>query len=67
MVLVHVPNLFCANAYLSLSLQATPTADQMAYMQTPEQQQAQRWEAEIDERNRPITDEELDAIFPKDG
>ena len=31
---------------------------------TPEQMQAQRWEKEIDERNRPIADEELDAIFP---
>lgn len=32
--------------------------------QTPEQMQAQRWEREIDERNRPITDEELDELFP---
>ncbi len=32
--------------------------------QTPEQMQAQRWEREIDERNRPLTDEELDAMFP---
>ena len=32
--------------------------------QTPEQIQAQRWEREIDERNRPLTDEELDAMFP---
>ena len=34
---------------------------------TPEQIQAYRWEKEIDERNRPLTDEELDAIFPFDG
>lgn len=32
--------------------------------QTPEQIQAQRWEREIDERNRPMTDDELDALFP---
>lgn len=31
---------------------------------TPEQLQAYRWEREIDERNRPLTDEELDAMFP---
>lgn len=34
---------------------------------TPEIAQQLRWEAEIDERNRPITDEELDAIFPATG
>lgn len=32
---------------------------------TPEQLQAWRWEREIDERNRPLTDEELDAMFPE--
>ena len=26
-----------------------------------------RWEREIDERNRPLTDEELDALFPSEG
>jgi len=31
---------------------------------TPEQLQAYRWEREIDERNRPLTDDELDAMFP---
>ena len=31
---------------------------------TPEQQQHLRWEAEVDERNRPISDAELDALFP---
>lgn len=30
----------------------------------PEQLQAYRWEREIDERNRPYSDEELDAMFP---
>lgn len=32
---------------------------------TPEQLQAWRWEREIDERNRPLTDEELDAMCPE--
>lgn len=31
---------------------------------TPEQLQAYRWEREIDERNRPLTDDELEAMFP---
>ena len=34
---------------------------------TPEMAQRMRWEAEIEERNRPISDEELDAIFPPAG
>lgn len=34
---------------------------------TPEQMQAWRWEKEMDDRNRPMSDEELDAIFPQDG
>ena len=42
---------------------ATPSASQMMQM-TPEQMQAYRWEKEIDERNRPLADEELDAMFP---
>ncbi|KRT83675.1 HEAT domain-containing protein, partial [Oryctes borbonicus] len=41
----------------------TPTPGHLASM-TPEQLQAYRWEREIDERNRPYTDEELDAMFP---
>ena len=41
---------------------ATPTPGN--FMMTPEQVQAFRWEKEIDERNAPITDEELDALFP---
>lgn len=31
---------------------------------TPEQLQAYRWEREIDERNRPLTDDELETLFP---
>ncbi|XP_063531085.1 splicing factor 3B subunit 1 [Cydia strobilella] len=42
---------------------ATPTPGHVAAM-TPEQLQAYRWEKEIDERNRPYTDEELDSMFP---
>ena len=42
---------------------ATPSPSQLAAM-TPEQLQAYRWEKEIDERNRFITDEELDVMFP---
>ena len=42
---------------------ATPSPAQMMQM-TPEQLQAFRWEQEIDQRNRPLSDEELDAMFP---
>ncbi len=42
---------------------ATPSPAQMLQM-TPEQLQAYRWEREIDDRNRPLSDEELDAMFP---
>ena len=41
---------------------ATPTPSQVPM--TPEQMQAYRLEREIDERNRSLTDEELDAMFP---
>eukprot|EP01050_Picozoa_sp_SAG11_P006638 SAG11_NODE_523_length_8775_cov_29.592900_1_plen_485_part_00 len=33
----------------------------------PAQVQAMRWERELDERNRPLSDEELDAMFPQEG
>ncbi|XP_039290962.1 LOW QUALITY PROTEIN: splicing factor 3B subunit 1 [Nilaparvata lugens] len=42
---------------------ATPTPGHLMTM-TPEQLQAYRWEREIDERNRPYTDDELDSMFP---
>ncbi|XP_031624430.1 splicing factor 3B subunit 1 isoform X1 [Contarinia nasturtii] len=48
---------------LKAALLATPTPGALAAM-TPEQLQAYRWEKEIDERNRPFTDEELDVMFP---
>jgi splicing factor 3B subunit 1 len=34
---------------------------------TPEMAQRMRWEAEVEERNRPFSDEELDAMFPSTG
>lgn len=34
---------------------------------TPDQRNRMRWERELAERNRPLTDEELDGMFPKDG
>ncbi|CAN0482447.1 unnamed protein product, partial [Discosporangium mesarthrocarpum] len=34
---------------------------------TPELAQQLRWERELDERNRPLTDEDLDAMFPPSG
>lgn len=44
---------------------ATPTPGGAAAMlMTPEALQSVRWEKEIDERNAPISDEELDALFP---
>lgn len=42
---------------------ATPTPGHLMSM-TPEQLQAFTWQREIDERNRPLSDEELDSLFP---
>ena len=42
---------------------ATPTPGHLMSM-TPEQLQAFTWQRELDERNRPLSDEELDAMFP---
>ncbi|CAG0896459.1 unnamed protein product [Darwinula stevensoni] len=42
---------------------ATPTPGHMMAM-TPEQLQAWRWEKEIDERNRPLSDDDLESMFP---
>lgn len=44
----------------------TPSTAAIGSM-TPEQMQAWRWEKEMDDRNRPMSDDELDAIFPQDG
>ena len=43
---------------------ATPTPGHLMSM-TPEQLQAYTWQREIDERNRPLSDDELDAMFPE--
>eukprot|EP00051_Salpingoeca_urceolata_P033362 m.20305 g.20305 ORF g.20305 m.20305 type:complete len:1221 (+) comp6133_c0_seq1:150-3812(+) len=45
----------------------TPTPQQLAALQASKTPQASRWERELDERNRPLTDEELDAMFPAEG
>ena len=42
---------------------ATPTPGHLMSM-TPEQLQAFSWQREIDERNRPLIDDELEAMFP---
>lgn len=42
---------------------ATPTPGHLMSM-TPEQLQAYTWQREIDERNRPLSDDELDTLFP---
>ncbi|XP_041365145.1 splicing factor 3B subunit 1-like isoform X3 [Gigantopelta aegis] len=42
---------------------ATPTPGHLMSM-TPEQLQAYTWQREIDERNRPMGDDELDSMFP---
>lgn len=39
----------------------------MAVPMTPEAANAMRWEKEIDQRNRPMSDEELDSILPAKG
>ena len=44
---------------------ATPAAGNVAM--TPEMANQMRWQGEMDARNRPMTDEELDAMFPKEG
>lgn len=54
---------------------ATPSAAQIAAHQamqsnvplTPEQYQMMRYQLEIEERNRPQTDEELDELLPSEG
>ncbi|CAN4118686.1 unnamed protein product [Withania somnifera] len=45
----------------------TPGAINLWGSLTPEQYNLMRWEKDIEERNRPLTDEELDAIFPQEG
>lgn len=45
----------------------TPGAINLRGAMTPEQYNLLRWEKDIEERNRPLTDEELDAMFPQEG
>lgn len=45
----------------------TPGAINLRGPLTPEQYNLMRWEKDIEERNRPLTDEELDAMFPQEG
>ncbi|XP_047310537.1 splicing factor 3B subunit 1 [Impatiens glandulifera] len=45
----------------------TPGAINLRGAITPEQYNLLRWEKDIEERNRPLTDEELDSMFPQDG
>ncbi|XP_015893476.3 uncharacterized protein LOC107427607 [Ziziphus jujuba] len=45
----------------------TPGAINLRGPMTPEQYNLLRWEKDIEERNRPLTDEELDAMFPQEG
>lgn len=45
----------------------TPGAINMRGAITPEQYNLLRWEKDIEDRNRPLTDEELDSMFPQEG
>ncbi|KAI8149047.1 splicing factor 3B subunit 1 [Fennellomyces sp. T-0311] len=45
----------------------TPTPSQVQVPSTPEAVNAMRWERELDVRNRPLSDEDLDAMFPQTG
>ncbi|RWR75897.1 splicing factor 3B subunit 1 [Cinnamomum micranthum f. kanehirae] len=45
----------------------TPGAINLRGAITPEQYNLLRWERDIEERNRPLTDDELDAMFPQEG
>ncbi|XP_062082352.1 uncharacterized protein LOC133788770 [Humulus lupulus] len=45
----------------------TPGAINLRGSITPEQYNLLRWEKDIEERNRPLTDEELDSMFPQEG
>jgi splicing factor 3B subunit 1 len=46
---------------------ATPMTGQLPVGMTPEQINDWRFQKEVDERNRPWVDEELDALFPPEG
>ncbi len=63
----HTPSMMTPSATTPMGQKAmgmaTPSPAQLLQM-TPEQLQAYRWEREIDDRNRPLSDEELDAMLP---
>ncbi|CAM9289926.1 unnamed protein product [Chrysoparadoxa australica] len=46
---------------------ATPSTAQASVAMTPELAARMRWEQDIEDRNRPMTDEQLDSIFPAVG
>ncbi|TPX44560.1 hypothetical protein SeLEV6574_g04424 [Synchytrium endobioticum] len=57
---------------MSAQFAATPLGNMgmmtpMSVPMTPEAANAMRWEKELDTRNRPLSDEELDAMFPTAG
>uniref|UniRef100_K3WVF4 Uncharacterized protein n=1 Tax=Globisporangium ultimum (strain ATCC 200006 / CBS 805.95 / DAOM BR144) TaxID=431595 RepID=K3WVF4_GLOUD len=60
-----------ADATPMKSVQMTPggsiAANILSGALTPEMAQRMRWEREIEERNRPLADDELDAMFPATG
>lgn len=45
----------------------TPTTQQMLAQMTPQQIQQWRIEKEMEERNKPLTDDEIERILPRDG
>lgn len=45
----------------------TPSLDQLSRMMTPEAYSQFKIDQEIDERNRPLSDEELDQMLPSEG
>ncbi len=45
----------------------TPTTQQMLAQMTPAQIQQWRVEKEMEERNKPMTDDELDRVLPREG
>ena len=63
----HVGGLFGATPVGGAGLM-TPTPNAVAAGEiTPEQYMAAKWEREMDDRNRPMSDEELDALLPSEG
>ncbi|KAJ4897290.1 hypothetical protein Rs2_24084 [Raphanus sativus] len=45
----------------------TPSRINLGGAMTPDQYNQARWEKDIEERNKPLSDEELDAMFPTAG